>query len=53
MSRESDELAQHRSSMPDGSNINANENDSLNSEGRTQEKRYVPIPTLQLAYMDR
>ena len=54
MSRESDELAQQRSSMPDGSNINANEIDSVNSEGRNQEKpSYVPIPTLQLTYMDR
>ena len=54
MSRESDELARHRSSMPEGSTVFVNEYDSANSEGRDQERpSYVPIPTLQLTYMDR
>ena len=54
MSRESDELARHRSSMPDGPYVNVDEFDSVNSDGRNQEQlSYVPIPTLQLTYMDR
>ena len=37
MSRESDELAQHRSSMPDGSYVNVDEFDSVNTDGQNQE----------------